>query len=83
MYMFYKCLSNSHMKVGQKFKHIKKGEACMINHLNTFKEFYEKHNQLPYLIEVYRGNKLVKELEPILNNDGSFSLRKIETIRFF
>ena len=27
--------------------------------------------------------KLVKELEPILNNDGSFSLRKIETIRFF
>ena len=82
MYMFYKCRNDSDVKIGQKFKYIKQGEFHTLKHLNEFKDFYSVNWRMPHLIEVWRGNKLVKELKPVLEN-GEYVLRKTETIRFF
>lgn len=82
-YMFYKVRFGAGMKIGQRFKTIKQGEESMTRHFNTFKEaITTKETFRVDLIEVWRGNKLVKELEPVLEN-GEFVLRKTETLRFF
>ena len=82
-YMFYKVRFGADMKIGQRFKTIKQGEASMLRHFNTFKEtITSKEFARVDLIEIWRGSKLVKELEPVLINDECV-FRKIETIRFF
>ena len=73
-YMFYKVTFGSDMKIGRRFKTIKQGETSMLHHFNTFKDSYTERFKID-LIEVWRGNKLVKELEPVLIND-QFVFRK-------
>jgi hypothetical protein len=81
-YMFYKITLGADMKIGRRFKTIKQGETSMLHHLNSFKEAYSEKGKFRVdLIEVWRGKKLVKELEPVLIN-GEFVFRKIETLRF-
>jgi predicted house-cleaning NTP pyrophosphatase (Maf/HAM1 superfamily) len=71
MYTIYSVHLNCDMKIGRKFKTISEGKLVTLqNILNS------SSGKLPYLVEVYKGSKLVRLFKPVRNSDTVF-LRKL------
>ena len=71
MYIIYNVYLNHDMKIGRKFKTISEGKLVTLqNILNS------SSGKLPYLVEVYKGSKLVRLFKPVRNSDTVF-LRKL------
>ena len=72
MYTIYNVYLNHDMKIGRKFKTISEGKLVTLqNILNS------SSGKLPYLVEVYKGYKLVRLFKPVRNSWGTVFLRKL------
>ena len=67
MYTIYNVYLNYDMKIGRKFKTISEGKLVTLqNILNS------SSGKLPYLVEIYKGSKLVRLLKPVRRSDTVF-----------